>query len=169
MEPGSSSVRPSNPSDSDSIPVNSRESGNVYSVPHLQMGGSGLDIFPRPNSPTIKKLMQRQGEWWICIMFKMLKVCSAVLYELNYDMYFRGLRYLGKGLHRAKLIFIFLWSFAVFSFKWKVVSMLLLCVYLGIALKMYHMSSFLVIVFRSFIFLSPTWNTPFGVSVITHN
>jgi hypothetical protein len=27
----------------------------------------------------------------------------------------------------------------------------------------------LVIVFRSFIFLSPTWNTPFGVSVITHN
>jgi hypothetical protein len=62
VEPGSSSVRTSNPSDTGSIPVNSRASDNVYSVPHLQMDGSGLDIFPRPDSPTMTKLMQRQGE-----------------------------------------------------------------------------------------------------------
>jgi len=71
VEPGSSSVRPSNPSDSGSVPVNSRATDIVYNMPHLQMsgggGGGGLDIFPRPDSPTMKKLMQRQGEHWISV------------------------------------------------------------------------------------------------------
>jgi len=62
VEPGSSSVRPSNPSDSGSVPVNSRATDIVYNMTHLQMSGGGLDIFPRPDSPTMKKLMQRQGE-----------------------------------------------------------------------------------------------------------
>jgi hypothetical protein len=34
---------------------------------HLQMSGGGLDIFPRPDSPTMKKLMQRQGEQWMSV------------------------------------------------------------------------------------------------------
>ena len=68
MEPGSSSVRPSNPSDSGSVPVNSRATDIVYNMAHLQMSGGGLDIFPRPDSPTMKKLMQRQGEHWMSVL-----------------------------------------------------------------------------------------------------
>lgn len=70
MEPGSSSVRPSNPSDSGSVPVNSRATDIVYNMPHLQMSGGGLDIFPRPDSPTMKKLMQRQGEHWMSLSLR---------------------------------------------------------------------------------------------------
>jgi hypothetical protein len=41
----------------------------VYNMSHLQMsgGGGGMVIFPRPDSPTMKKLMQRQGEHWISL------------------------------------------------------------------------------------------------------
>ncbi|XP_069692795.1 zinc finger protein 271-like [Periplaneta americana] len=56
VEPASSSVRPAHPVESQNISVNSRTSENVYNV-----GNSALNIFPRPNSPTMKKLMQRQG------------------------------------------------------------------------------------------------------------
>jgi hypothetical protein len=82
VEPGGSSVRPSSQSNSDRVPINSRTLDSVYSVPHLQISGNGLDIFPRPNSPTVKKLMQRQGKWlvWI-ILYRMLSVCSFVLYS----------------------------------------------------------------------------------------
>jgi len=70
VEPGSSSVRPSNPSDSGSVPVNSRATDIVYNMAHLQMSGGGLDIFPRPDSPTMKKLMQRQGEHWMSLSLR---------------------------------------------------------------------------------------------------
>lgn len=76
MEPGSSSVRPSNPSDSGSVPVNSRASDIVYNMPPLQMSDGGLDIFPRPDSPTMKKLMQRQGECWISV--SLCKECLII-------------------------------------------------------------------------------------------
>jgi hypothetical protein len=39
-------------------------------MPHLQMSGGGLDIFPRPDSPTMKKLMQRQGEHWMSVSLR---------------------------------------------------------------------------------------------------